>query len=676
MRSGEPVRIGSYRLIARLGEGGQGVVYLGETGDATRVAIKVLHARLVDDPSARRRFLREVEAAMKVAPFCTARVLEAALTADQPYVVSEYIDGEPLNRLVQSRGPLGADDLRRLAVGTAAALLAIHRVGIVHRDFKPSNVIIGSDGPRVVDFGIARALDMTTTTSSVLGTPPYMSPEQFGEGEVDTPSDVFSWGSTMVYAATGSPPFGHGHLAVMFNRITKGRPELDGVPAELHDLLVSCLDKRPGKRPTARSLLEALTRLGGSETDMGSVVLARGEQHPESRRRSGRALKVGVSVGAGLAVMATVLGLTVLWDGGTEDSATPNDGSGQTINAVAVAGSTVVAAGGGPARPDPLFLYSDDGGGRWSYGEVSNPSQRGRSVNQVAGVPGRWLAVGPGPAGAVPNMWTSADGRTWAEADPGSAFQRGDVINDVAVTGSGFVAVGSTQPGKNPRAWHSADGRVWNRTEAASPGKVGEFRTVVTREDVVVALADGLGEATTVIVRSNDGGRSWLRTGAALPGVRPETAALATTDEGLLLVSTQRAGTGEARVFCSEAGANWVRCGVIKGLGPQGVYGVVSAPGGAIAIAPTKEQQYALYRSANGKSWSKSDDLGRIPGTLSSLAVTEAGTVVAGGGERTQEGVDRAVLVTALSGGDARRIPLQDIADVARSAEPSKKANQ
>ncbi|MEV5414187.1 protein kinase [Thermopolyspora sp. NPDC052614] len=254
LRPGDPVAVGDYRLTGRLGEGGQGVVYLGESG-SEQVAIKILHDRHDADAKARERLLREVEATRQVPPFCTAKVLDVGLMGERPYVVSEFIDGESLEHRVKNRGPLDPRALERLAIGTATALVAIHNAGIVHRDFKPANVLLASDGPRVVDFGIARALDLITSSISVMGTPPYMSPEQFSGDRVGTASDMFSWAGTMIFAATGETPFGQDAIAAVVNRVLHHEPDLSGLPESLRPIVGRCMAKDPGQRPSARDTL-------------------------------------------------------------------------------------------------------------------------------------------------------------------------------------------------------------------------------------------------------------------------------------------------------------------------------------------------------------------------------------------------------------------------------------
>ncbi|GIH97269.1 protein kinase [Planobispora siamensis] len=266
LRPDEPALLGDYRLLGRVGQGGQGVVYLGESSSGTRVAVKVLHGHVAGDPKNRRRFLREVEAARQVPQFCTAPILDVGVAGDQPYVVSEFIEGESLEQRVASRGPLDPRDLERLAVGTATALAAIHRAGIVHRDFKPANVLLGPDGPRVVDFGIARSVNMTATSASVVGTPPYMSPEQLSGDDVGPPSDMFSWAGTILFAGTGRAPFGRDvAIAALVYRILHQECDLTGLPDGLREIAGRCLAKTPERRPTAEEvLLELITGRGAA----------------------------------------------------------------------------------------------------------------------------------------------------------------------------------------------------------------------------------------------------------------------------------------------------------------------------------------------------------------------------------------------------------------------------
>ncbi len=257
VRHDGPQFIGPYRVLQALGRGGQGAVYLAATPHGAKVAVKVLHE--LGDEVSRQRFLREVEAARRVATFSTARVLDVSINGPQAYIVSEYVDGPSLEQLVRRYGPRDADSLTRLALSTSGALAAIHKAGIVHRDFKPSNILIGADGPRVIDFGIARALDQVTVTSGkMVGTPPYMSPEQLSGQPVGPPSDVFSWGVTMLFAATGRPAFGEDSVPAVFHRVLTVHPDLSPLPPSLRRIVGTCLDKTPENRPSASDVMLAI----------------------------------------------------------------------------------------------------------------------------------------------------------------------------------------------------------------------------------------------------------------------------------------------------------------------------------------------------------------------------------------------------------------------------------
>ena len=244
LEPGDPVRLGRFELLGRLGEGGQGVVYLGR-GDGPgeeRVAVKVLRSTV--DPMMLERLGRELDAIHQVQPFVTAGVIEASADGERRFVVSEFIDGPSLQERVQARGPLPEGDLLRLAVGTSTALTAIHGAGVVHRDFKPANVLLGPDGPRVVDFGIARMTDASTITSGLIGTPCYVAPEQLAGARPTSAVDIFAWAATMAFAATGRMAFGGDTVTAVMMRIMQGEPDLAGVPPSLRVLGQACGDGR------------------------------------------------------------------------------------------------------------------------------------------------------------------------------------------------------------------------------------------------------------------------------------------------------------------------------------------------------------------------------------------------------------------------------------------------
>ncbi|WP_169982564.1 serine/threonine-protein kinase [Microbispora sp. H10836] len=352
--TGDPAEIGGYRLEGRLGAGGQGVVYLGRAAGGAPVAVKLLHEGWSGDEDARRRFAREIAAAGRVAPFCVARVLDFDLDGPRPYVVSEYVEGPTLQRAGRRSGPA----LHRLAVATATALAAVHQAGIVHRDFKPANVLLGSDGPRVVDFGVARGLGATTATGGTVGTPAYMAPEQIA-GEPPAPAwDVFAWGGVMVFAATGRPPFGDDALPAVLNRVLTKEPDLGDLEEPLRSIVALALRKNPAERP---GILDITMRLLAAvpEGTAGSLpaVLTAGRHSvaPEpgtvpSRRGSGR--RRGLLAGAAVTLAAATTGGVLL-------SVPPSEGAAENVAGGDARGTAVAAAVSTPAAsPSPSLSPS------------------------------------------------------------------------------------------------------------------------------------------------------------------------------------------------------------------------------------------------------------------------------------------------------------------------------
>ncbi|MEU6782749.1 serine/threonine-protein kinase [Nonomuraea angiospora] len=258
VRDGDPRRIGPYRLIGQLGSGGMGRVFLGRSRGGRAVAVKVVHAELAGDAEFRRRFAAEVEAARRVGGFYTAEVIDADADADPPWLATAYIPGPSLAEAVTGHGPLPSAAVRVLGAGLAEGLAAIHSTGLIHRDLTHRNVILADDGPRVIDFGIAKALDTVHLSTRVIGTPGFMSPEQARAGQIGPESDVFSLGCVLAYAATGTGPFGGGRADLVVYRVVHEEPDLGGVPADLAPLLRACLAKSPADRPRLDDVLDRL----------------------------------------------------------------------------------------------------------------------------------------------------------------------------------------------------------------------------------------------------------------------------------------------------------------------------------------------------------------------------------------------------------------------------------
>ncbi|MET9616491.1 serine/threonine-protein kinase [Kitasatospora indigofera] len=255
----DPREVGGYRVFARLGAGGMGRVYLSYTRGGRPVAIKVVRPELAEDPEFRHRFAREVASARRIHGLYTAQVVDSGVDAAQPWLATAYVAGPSLHQVVDRFGALPERTVLLIVAGIAEALQAIHATGVVHRDLKPANVLIAADGPRVIDFGIARAADSSVLTSTGLriGSPGFMAPEQVLGEAAGPATDVFALGALAVYVSTGTPPFGGGPESATLYRAVHEDPDFARVPAGLRPLLRQCLAKDPGQRPGTLQVIEA-----------------------------------------------------------------------------------------------------------------------------------------------------------------------------------------------------------------------------------------------------------------------------------------------------------------------------------------------------------------------------------------------------------------------------------
>ncbi|POM26193.1 Serine/threonine-protein kinase AfsK [Actinomadura rubteroloni] len=334
LRPADPRQVGPYRLDGRLGAGGMGEVFRGVSPSGRTVAVKIVRAEYAADPEFRRRFAREIEAARRVGGFHTAQVVDADPAAASPWLVTAYIPGPSLRQVVLRQGPMAPGAVRRLGAGLAEGLAAIHACGLVHRDLKPGNVIMGPDGPRIIDFGIARAADATalTSTGAVVGTFSFMSPEQVRADVTGPASDVFSLGCVLAYAALGHGPFDAPTIPAIVRRIVSAPPDLGGLTDPgLRDVIGRCLEKDPRRRPSVPDVLTGLTT-------------------GVPRRVPRRAVLFG---GAGAAATAVAVPAVLLWprSGGPKAPRTPH-----TVPSVLTLPSTEVAVFDVAFTPDGRTL--------------------------------------------------------------------------------------------------------------------------------------------------------------------------------------------------------------------------------------------------------------------------------------------------------------------------------
>ncbi|MEU3254056.1 serine/threonine-protein kinase [Streptomyces sp. NPDC006997] len=338
-----PEYAGHYRLESTLGSGGMGVVHLARSTSGMKLAVKVVHGEFARDPEFRGRFRQEIAAARRVSGAFTAPVVDADPEAARPWMATLFIPGPTLAEQVKRNGSLDPEQLRRLMAGLAEALRDIHRVGVVHRDLKPSNVLLADDGPKVIDFGISRPKDseLRTETGKLIGTPPFMAPEQFRRPrEVGPAADVFALGSVMVHAATGRGPFDSDSPYVVAYQVVHDEPDVTGVPESLAPLILRCLAKEPGDRPTPDELMRELRSVAASYDTQVFIPTQRAGDGPEptadgeperpggaepvggraARRRRRRSAVIGATA-LGLAALVSVAAVQLFGseDGGPRD---------------------------------------------------------------------------------------------------------------------------------------------------------------------------------------------------------------------------------------------------------------------------------------------------------------------------------------------------------------------
>ena len=424
----DPDWLGPFRVTARLGAGGMGQVFLCQSAGGRPVAVKMIRAELAVDPGFRARFQREVAAARKVSGLYSALLIDADADGPVPWLATAYVNGPSLSEAVQHRGPLPAGSVLALAAGLAEGIAAIHAAGVVHRDLKPSNVLLAEDGPRVIDFGISRAAETSSLTEAglVIGSAGFMSPEQATGHRVGPPSDIFSLGSVLVFAATGTGPFGTGGAAALVYRVVHGEPELAGVPAPVRELASRCLAKDPADRPTAADLLAQI----GTMPPMPGWIPA------------SMASPLGPS------------GAVSMLPDGTGSSAAA--GYGGTV----ISGDAAIAATVAPPRADG--------------GAVATDEPATRSAVRIAGPGGPLLGGEPGPA-SPPGAGLPAEPWDGQRAERfRRPFSRRSLLTAAALVAAAGAAAGITELLTQHPAGKALAGGTATRT--ASPGATGSSR--------------------------------------------------------------------------------------------------------------------------------------------------------------------------------------------------------
>jgi predicted Ser/Thr protein kinase len=458
-----PDRLGNYRVLRRLGEGGMGVVYLAVDPQQRMVAVKALRQGGSFDPNARHRLAREVETMRRVHSPFVAEVLDADVSSEPPYIVTRYVAGRTLEDLVAESGPLSGPALARLAYGLASALTAVHAAGVVHRDLKPGNVMLTEGRPVVIDFGIAQAPDLTrlTMTGMFMGTPGYLAPEVI-EGKQSGPAaDVHSWGATVAFAATGRPPFGIGTFETIFYRIVHGQPDLDRFPPVLAPLVVHALARDPSRRPSAAELGARLAAL-----DPASMVPNAAPAAP--------------------AALSAPPGAAPPWAPGTIMDSAPAPNGGPGLNG-APGPNGGPAPNGWPApngRPAPNGMAAPSPVGQAPPGAVSRNSlgQPGAGRNGLAQ---------PGAATVSPAAWPQVTRPLGAaSAGPAAPADYRDVLPPVQYGSAGSVARGRAAP--SGAAWPAggpappAEAIQAGEKPAERSGRIGRLLAVAV---VVVAVS-------------------------------------------------------------------------------------------------------------------------------------------------------------------------------------------
>ncbi|MEU7023180.1 serine/threonine-protein kinase [Streptomyces sp. NPDC046203] len=662
-----PDYAGQYRLGPVLGSGGMGVVRLAMSDSGLRLAVKVVHADHAADPEFRARFRQEVAAARRVSGAFTAPVVDADPDAERPWMATLFIDGPTLSDRVKRGGPLGLDELRRLASGLSEALRDIHRAGVVHRDLKPGNVLLAPDGPKVIDFGISRPADsmLHTETGRLIGTPPFMAPEQFQRPrEVGSAADVFALGAVLVHAATGRGPFDSDSPYIVAYQVVHDEPELSGVPDTLAPLLRGCLAKDPAERPTADEIMARLRHpaMGaGARTKAGAGAGAGADS-------------VGAGAGAGSGAGAIGLvpaqrrpvdGETAPALGAVADAPTHrSDRRAGKHDAERAAGRTAEVANG--SRTDGG--RTDGGRRRGLRWTVALPLLATLAVGTLVGV--RVWGGGPDTIGPTANEqnrtfrpWETALADGTGEGRPPLCTAAG---SDVYCSGP-----------KAPLARLDADSGtiVWT-ARADDGGQARESRAPVLSGGLVLA-ADGAGSRLDAyapeggdVVWSTPlaGGDQVVPAGGTVLLVSPRAGQVRALDgaTGRELWSKRIGGAGTRWLTAPDSGAGAeAGTGAGAGAGTEAKAGTGTGAGTAYTATPAPDGHSTLVgavRAADGTVlWTR-----QVPGLLEPVGATGSALLLLS--DDLDGFTDAVVRVDLADRAGVRRVPLAAPMDQAQAA--------
>jgi outer membrane protein assembly factor BamB len=560
----DPRTVGEFRLLARLGSGGMGQVFLATSPAGRMVAVKIIHPELGRDPSFVSRFRGEVAAARMVSGLFTAPVVAAGVDESPLWLATAFVPGPSLDGIVTRHGPLPVPALWRLAAGLAEALLAIHSAGLVHRDLKPENVLLALDGPRVIDFGISRVLTdaRLTGTGMVMGTPAYMSPEQVEGLASGPPGDVFSLGSVLAFASSGTSPFSSPGMspASVFYRIVHAQPELKGVPAEVHRLLAACLAKDSGQRPGLRQV----AALGATQAEY--LGLSPASFWPPDMAQAIQAQQEAAAAEIqGLLITTPVRGMS--WNGGEADTAKLWGGAVRLGSRAGGSSPVHPAVSGYPGGSGEPTAFNGNSGGN---GSADVRTQE------------------PGAAGSRP-----ADGR-YAATGTGGVSRRGLLIGagaaGVAVIGglAGWKLATDSSSSARDAAGHSGAAGARNTARAGRPGRA----RAATGTGSAAAPA---GSTLPQFAHLASGQRAWsFQTDGAVEGnptVAGSVAYVASDDGRLYAVNV---GNGLLAWSCQVPDVT---------AAPTVAAGVVCAAGPPPGISIDTRAFYAINASSGTLAW-------------------------------------------------------------------------